>query len=704
MRISRVRIGSFGGIRDRDYRFDEGMTVMYGPNESGKTSTMEFIRSVLSPTNKRAIYPERRKSDAGTLYYSDADGDGTLDLEHKKVSGDVPGCIPKDPELYRQIFAMDQRSLDDSKMIEQGELKSRFLTIPGGEAMDKVKQFIEDGERTVLGQRSNSSSELNTVNEDLRVAEASVSTLKAKVGLYGDLSAEIRAKRSELDGLNERMGRESEERARSSIVESNRANYEALRAMRQRRSDLGRFHEVSDSDISMRASLESEVCSAKERVEEMEGRIEAARIRLQGLDRRKVAARGEEIDRLPGLLNAYMDNRRELERPIQTTSVAGTRRSEGSMAAMVLGMVLIVAGIVLAVAVHPVAGMVSVVGAGIAVLSLRRSRMTVQMPTDVSSRDRLEGEVRDFEAHVAEICSFLGMPFTDAEAVVGRLVSVRNAAKEYSTLDTSSMSVRLAHSDANAKLVEFYSRFGGEAGFEESRGKTVKASELDAGIQQLCIALSNAGLDPEVEPERIEPDDNGLSVIIQQLNKEIGGLEEQRRAVLNDNEVEQAMDHLAVLRYKQAEVMMKGARIMIMKEIADRACGRAFSDVQPDVASTAARYLRSMTGGRYDLEIDPLGGQVFLRGPDGSRCMSQWSSGLRAQTLLSIKLAIAKELGSGDVPVVLDDVLLPFDSERKAGAVRALKGISEEMQVILFTCDSETRDMSLSEGIRVLAV
>ncbi|MFT0898346.1 ATP-binding protein [Candidatus Methanoprimaticola sp. MG2] len=704
MRISRVRIGSFGGIRERDYRFDEGMTVMYGPNESGKTSTMEFIRSVLSPTNKRAIYPERRKSDTGTLHYSDADGDGTLELEHRKVSGDVPGCIPKDSELYRQIFAMDQRSLDDSKMIEQGELKSRFLTIPGGEAMDKVRQSIEDGERTVLGQRSNSSSELNTVNEGLRNAEASVSTLKAKVGLYGDLSAEIRAKRSELDGLNERMGRESEERARSSIVESNRANYEALRTLRQRRSDLGRFHEVSDGDISTKASLESGVRSAGERVEEVEGRIEAARIRLQGLDRRKVAARGEEIDRLPGLLNAYMDNRRELERPIQTTSVAGTRRSDRSMAAMILGMVLIVTGIVLAVVVHPVAGTVSVVGAGMAVLSMRRGGTTAQMPTDTSRRDRLEDEARGFERHVAEICSFLGMPFTDAEAAVRRLVSVRDAARECSSLDTPLMGARMAHSDANAKLAEFHSRFGGEAGFEESRRKTVEAGELDAGIQQLCRALSNAGLDPDVEPGRIEPDDDGLSGAVQQLSKEIGGLEEQRRAVLNDSEVEQAMDHLAVLRHRQAEIMMEGARIMIMKEIVDRACGRAFSDVQPDVASTAARYLRSMTGGRYDLEIDPLGGQVLLRGPDGPRGMSQWSSGLRAQALLSIKLAIAKELGSGEVPVVLDDVLLPFDSERKAGAVRALKGISEEMQVILFTCDSETRDISLSEGIRVLAV
>lgn len=55
--------------------------------------------------------------------------------------------------------------------------------------------------------------------------------------------------------------------------------------------------------------------------------------------------------------------------------------------------------------------------------------------------------------------------------------------------------------------------------------------------------------------------------------------------------------------------------------------------------------------------------------------------------MLSIKLAVAKELGSGEVPVLLDDVLLPFDSERMDGACRALAQVSREMQILLFTCD-----------------
>ena len=72
----------------------------------------------------------------------------------------------------------------------------------------------------------------------------------------------------------------------------------------------------------------------------------------------------------------------------------------------------------------------------------------------------------------------------------------------------------------------------------------------------------------------------------------------------------------------------------------------------------------------------------------------QWSTGLRAQILLSIKLAIAKEMGGGEIPIILDDVLLPFDNVRKKGAIEALSALSNEMQVLLFSCDDDVMEIA----------
>jgi uncharacterized protein YhaN len=54
-------------------------------------------------------------------------------------------------------------------------------------------------------------------------------------------------------------------------------------------------------------------------------------------------------------------------------------------------------------------------------------------------------------------------------------------------------------------------------------------------------------------------------------------------------------------------------------------------------------------------------------------------------------------MGGGDIPMILDDVLLPFDSVRKEGACSALSHVSGEMQILLFTCDDSVK--RICEGI-----
>ena len=161
-------------------------------------------------------------------------------------------------------------------------------------------------------------------------------------------------------------------------------------------------------------------------------------------------------------------------------------------------------------------------------------------------------------------------------------------------------------------------------------------------------------------------------------------------------ELERMMDRRAQLESEMHRVLDDGAVGLLASAIADAACDEIYSKVQPGVISTADRYLSMMTDGRYRIDTDPRLKELSVRSGDEVKPIGAWSSGLRAQVLLSVKLAVAKEMGGGEVPVVLDDVLLPFDSERKAGACRALSEMSSEMQILLFTCDRETVDICSS--------
>ena len=53
-------------------------------------------------------------------------------------------------------------------------------------------------------------------------------------------------------------------------------------------------------------------------------------------------------------------------------------------------------------------------------------------------------------------------------------------------------------------------------------------------------------------------------------------------------------------------------------------------------------------------------------------------------------------MGNGEIPVILDDVLLPFDKDRKKGACEALSSLSDEMQVLLFSCDDDVEELCKS--------
>lgn len=47
MIIKRITVRNFGKLRDRTMEFSDGINVLYGDNESGKTTTHTFVRSML---------------------------------------------------------------------------------------------------------------------------------------------------------------------------------------------------------------------------------------------------------------------------------------------------------------------------------------------------------------------------------------------------------------------------------------------------------------------------------------------------------------------------------------------------------------------------------------------------------------------------------------------------------------------------------
>lgn len=131
--------------------------------------------------------------------------------------------------------------------------------------------------------------------------------------------------------------------------------------------------------------------------------------------------------------------------------------------------------------------------------------------------------------------------------------------------------------------------------------------------------------------------------------------------------------------------------------IAQEALAAARAELQrrfaPRITKKAQQLLERMTDGRYhsitmqeDFSLQAGAGRE-----DVLRDALWRSDGTVDQLYLALRLAVAEEL-TPRAPLVLDDVLVRFDDRRMSEAVKILRDLAKNRQVILFTCQGRENE------------
>lgn len=114
--------------------------------------------------------------------------------------------------------------------------------------------------------------------------------------------------------------------------------------------------------------------------------------------------------------------------------------------------------------------------------------------------------------------------------------------------------------------------------------------------------------------------------------------------------------------------------------------------ISPAMAQKAGEYMAFLTDGRYDKVQLAADFSAFARpaGESVHRSLSYLSAGTADQLYLSVRLAICALALEEDygAPLILDDALVSFDDVRCGKALELLKELSEQRQILLFTCQS----------------
>ena len=125
--------------------------------------------------------------------------------------------------------------------------------------------------------------------------------------------------------------------------------------------------------------------------------------------------------------------------------------------------------------------------------------------------------------------------------------------------------------------------------------------------------------------------------------------------------------------------------------------GQALRDgVIPQVSDDASAIFATLTGGAYEGLRVGEGFAVSLDTPNGPQPIGRFSLGCCDAAYLSLRLALLKTLSAEKLPLLFDEALSRLDDERAAALMAVLdRYVAEGGQVLLFTCHKRERQMTV---------
>ena len=173
-----------------------------------------------------------------------------------------------------------------------------------------------------------------------------------------------------------------------------------------------------------------------------------------------------------------------------------------------------------------------------------------------------------------------------------------------------------------------------------------------------------------------------------------GRINAEIERLASDEQASHLRAERAGLEQQLRETARRWATLTVARTLLDQAQRKYEVERQPDVLRNAQAFFATVTGGRYERLVSPLGSQAVtaLASDGSSKATGQLSRGTEDQLYLALRFGLIREFGtrSEPLPVIVDDILVNFDPERAKRAAEGFAELSKTNQVLVFTCHPET--------------
>jgi uncharacterized protein YhaN len=708
MRIENIHVDGFGVWNDKTWGpLGSGLNVFHGPNETGKSTLMAFLRSMLFGFEKRGSpkryepvnggshggwldltvgdtrlrlgrKPGRHVRGTPTLYAGDAAGDESA-LER------LLGGTTK--TLYHNVFAFGLEELEQFHTLQDSEIATHIsgagLGI-GASRWAAVQKDLEERQSALFLARGQNSTinvafkELESVRDDLDRTEHQPQDYLTAHETRSRLA-------TELAGLEEQVAEVSRKIEHYARRLKARPYVERRNKIEARLRDLPPVDSFPEGGIERLDLLIRQRLRLHQERSRIETEAEARRLRrLQmHVDLEDCARRAQVIDALRTLAPRVDAARRVYAAGVERRdAVAKEKRAVAESLNNILppsapsfgifiGLIWI--GVLgLALAEHNfiggILGAVSIVAmfwyrqrlGRASVLKAQVSECAARLEACEIELRRTENEAREIESEIRKLTGRNEITQADIDERVAALERLSRANDEARSLDEAALRAQADLANITQQIQEVEKNIGAllaeafapnEEQFRERAEIYKQRQQLIHELEKIPVETPEPGLlfdmraDEEAAFQAAQTELAELEQRLLQARHDSGRVEERISMMEKSEERSRALSRQETILARIDEAAEQWAVITLCRALLDETRKIYETERQPEVLRQASSFFSVMTEGRYARVIAPLdGGEIQVERAGGARLSPQiLSRGTAEQLYLSMRLALVRE-------------------------------------------------------------
>ena len=711
-----IQAKRYGALCDRQAGpFSPGLNVVYGPNEAGKSTFASLVRGVLfgweDAYGVRNTYRPEDGGRSGALVWAsgsdEADPAMQLQRDESGAVGDLGVVDDVDRDTFDAIFSMradELRALGNSS-----DVTARLLTAGSGTMSSPASAFVEVEQRIAL-LTAPADGRTNVILED-----------PGPTSVF-QLEAQLEATRSRMhEASDQALLRIQEDREMRELrdaradaaerVEDLNAEIEALVAQQAELGAVDAQREQHERELSRLSGERSELATAQAAGHgscHIDGRLLA----MDSAEERRLRDRLDELEEEWAKVDRAVDTAKENSATssaayealceLDDDEVAQRARVRNrpwqALVSVLLPVAFVAAGVpvcmhgsqihslsITALGVGLVASAVFLAAAAFVMLfrnpqgakALDERRQDAQWVM-LQDKKKLEASLADRDVlsdRIDALFDRVGLAEAD-----GSLRQARGL------LDEARL-VRASRTEDSQRMSSLELRITAEQN---------SLRELARERGRITAQVAAAGVDGEHIDAAIREKSAQRDALVQareDMGERFGELSRGLELASRDRSFDELKLEYQVVHARLREAKHQLIELLLAKRMLDRSIAAWERQTQPEVYDCASRLIALMTDGRWvRVSASATGSLVAVDAEGGERDPRHLSLGTCQQLYLALRIALlmtARNVGTF-IPVLVDDVLVSFDAQRRAGAARALAELARTRQVIVFTCHEST--------------